>query len=264
MSEHAYFSKLNRELPVIWMYYGLMLIMVVYNLFIFVSSRDTSYIFYSLFITSFILLQMCLNGYAFQYLWPNSIWWANNSLPFFISFIFVSVGLFFTSYLNVKKTSITYYRILLFIVIIPGSILSLANLMIPYAVAIKVATVFAGIMTVFLYSMAIVFAFKGSRPAVFVIIAFGGIVLGILMYILKTYGVLPVNFFTQWSIQIGSSLVVVLLSLGLADKINMMRRDLVEAPGRTAGKRENGSGARPVPRGYSGDGQRHIRGISLR
>ena len=37
MSARAYFHRLNREQPVIWIYYGLMIIMVIYNLFIFFS-----------------------------------------------------------------------------------------------------------------------------------------------------------------------------------------------------------------------------------
>jgi methyl-accepting chemotaxis protein len=84
----------------------------------------------------------------------------------------------------------------------------------------------AGIQTVVLFGGIIVLMIRKSREAMFMTIAFTGIFLGILLYVLKTFGVLPTNFFTQWSIQIGSSLVVLLLSLGLADKINMMRRDL--------------------------------------
>ena len=39
-------------------------------------------------------------------------------------------------------------------------------------------------------------------------------------------GVLPQNFLTQWSMQIGSAALVMLLSLGLADVINTMRNEL--------------------------------------
>jgi hypothetical protein len=45
-------------------------------------------------------------------------------------------------------------------------------------------------------------------------------------YILKTVGILPPIFITEWGVQIGSSLVVLALSLALADKINVMRVDL--------------------------------------
>ena len=67
---------------------------------------------------------------------------------------------------------------------------------------------------------------RGSRPARYIIMAFSGLALGVLLYALKTFGILPTNFVTHWSIQIGSSLSVILLSLGLADKINAMRFNL--------------------------------------
>ncbi|HPA73538.1 MAG TPA: 7TM-DISM domain-containing protein, partial [Spirochaetota bacterium] len=61
-------NRLVTEFPVHWIYYGLMFIMVVYNLFIFFSSKDSSYIYYVLMITAWILFQLTLNGFAFQYL----------------------------------------------------------------------------------------------------------------------------------------------------------------------------------------------------
>jgi len=48
----------------------------------------------------------------------------------------------------------------------------------------------------------------------------------VLLYSLKSTGILPANILTSWTIQIGSALVVLLLSLGLADKINELSSDL--------------------------------------
>jgi methyl-accepting chemotaxis protein len=227
-SQQAYFSKLNSEQPVIWIFYGLMIIMVVYNFIIFLSSRDVSYLFYSIFISTWIVLQMCLNGYAFQYLWPHSIWWANSSLPFFIAMTYVTVSVFFIFFLELRRKYRLFYVLIWVLCIIPGLILSALSLMVPYSWAIKMTTVFAGTAATFLYVAGLMLFLKyKSRQAYFMELAFMGFVVGIILYVLKTFGILPANFLTQWSIQIGSALVVVLLSFGLADKINTMRRELV-------------------------------------
>jgi signal transduction histidine kinase/serine phosphatase RsbU (regulator of sigma subunit) len=226
MNSRAYLQKLNREQPVIWIYYGMMIIMVVYNLFIYISSRDESYLFYGLFITSWIMLQMCLNGYAFQYLWPDQIWWASNSLPFFINFSYVTVSFFAISYIGIKNKYKRIYRLIIWCIILPGGLMSIVSLLVPYNIAIKLSTAFAVVITPVLLGVIIILMIRKSREAMFMVIAFTGIGMGILLYALKTYGILPANFFTQWSIQIGSALVVLLLSLGLADKINVMRREL--------------------------------------
>ncbi|MCX7679490.1 MAG: methyl-accepting chemotaxis protein [Spirochaetes bacterium] len=225
-SSLGFYSKLAREQPVIWIFYGLMIIMVVYNFIIFTSSRDVSYLFYSVFISSWIVLQMCLNGYAFQYLWPQHTWWGNKSLPFFMAFTYATVGVFFIYFLELFKYPRLHFLVWI-ICIIPALALSAVTLIVPYSVAIRLTTFFAGVCAIVLYIGGIFVSIRyKSRQALFVNFAFMGFVLGIVLYVLKTFGILPTNFITQWSIQIGSALVVVLLSFGLADKINTMRKDL--------------------------------------
>ncbi len=226
MSQSSYFNKIQTQLPVIWIYYGLMLIMLVYNFFIFIASRDRSYFMYMLFISSYILMQMTLNGYSFQYLWPNAIWWACNSLPFFISTSVVLAAVFMRDVIGTRTQFRTVDRILLFAVILPGTVSAIASLLLPYKWAIQIATALVGILAVIIILCVIYTMIRNSRPARFVTIGFMGLVVGILLYVLKTFGLLPEMFITEWGVQIGSSMVIILLSLALADKINVMRNEM--------------------------------------
>lgn len=227
-SAEGYLKVLNTDQPLIWMYYGLMIVMVVFNFFVFLSIRDVSYLLYTFFISSWILLQMSLNGYAFQYLWPDSIWWGNNSLPFFMALTIFMCGLFLLRATDVlwnnKKVKILYS----IFVLIPGFILSLGSLALPYHTAIVSTTGFTIMAVLVLFTSQLYAFIKGSRIARFFAVGFAGLAIGVLLYTLKTFGVLPANFFTQWSIQIGSSIVVIFLSFALADRINVMRKDIEE------------------------------------
>ena len=223
ISRKTFFKKLNTEMPVYWIYYGLMLVMALYNLLIFLSTRDKTYIFYVLFISAYILFQMTLNGHSFQYLWPKAIWWANNSLPFFMMLSLSFVGLFIRDSVETQKYFPKLDKAMLLLVIIPSFAISALSLMIKYSIAIKLSTAFIAIGAVIWYIMVIYTTVKGSRTARFSALGFSGLVFGIVLYVLKTFDILPLMFLTQWSLQIGSSLVVVLLSLGLADKINNMQ-----------------------------------------
>ena len=69
----------------LWMFYGLMLVMAVYNTFIFFSVRELDYLYYALYVTFYTLFQFTLNGFTFQYLLGNQMWLANQLLPFAIS-----------------------------------------------------------------------------------------------------------------------------------------------------------------------------------
>jgi len=223
ISQEKYFKKLNTEMPVLWIYYGLMIVMAIYNLLIFLSTRDRDYILYVMFIVSYIIFQMTLNGHAFQYLWPNAIWWANNSLPFFIVMSILFAGIFTTSVIDAKNSFPGLFRLMLILVILPAAIIAVLSLTIKYSIAIKLATAFIAIGAVTWYIGLIYAMIKGSRPARFHVLGWTGLILGIVLFVLKTFDILPLIFLTQWSLQIGSSLVVILLSLGLADKINNMQ-----------------------------------------
>ncbi len=68
-----------------------------------------------------------------------------------------------------------------------------------------------------------------SRQARLGIIAFFMFSLGIPIVSFTMLGFLPSNFFTRWAMQLGSSIVVVLFSLGIADKINRMKFGIQKA-----------------------------------
>jgi methyl-accepting chemotaxis protein len=226
MSPRAYVDKMNYEQPVVWIYYGFLIIMIIYNFLVFISSRDKSYLYYVLFLVSWSFFQLTLYGFAFQYLWPNSIWWANNALPFFMCTTIFLVGFFVRSYMEYPEKFKKIDRIQVFVIMIPALIWAGASLFIKYHYAIIGASAITIVMVFSMYVIGFWAMLRGSRPARYIIMAFSGLALGVLLYALKTFGILPTTFITHWSIQIGSSLSVILLSLGLADKINSMRFNL--------------------------------------
>ena len=83
-SAQAYLEEQPVRIYILGLIYGVLLGMLVYNLFIYLSVRDTSYLYYIFYIASFGLYQLSVNGAAVQYFWPNNPWWANASTPFLI------------------------------------------------------------------------------------------------------------------------------------------------------------------------------------
>ena len=72
-------------------YFGIMLVMILYNLFIYSAVRDRSYVYYVLFVSFFTLTQLMLHGFAFQYFWPSLPWFNEK-----IWIISMNVALMFT------------------------------------------------------------------------------------------------------------------------------------------------------------------------
>ncbi|MFP4038923.1 MAG: 7TM diverse intracellular signaling domain-containing protein [Desulfosudaceae bacterium] len=227
-SQRSYLATINKVYPIFWLYYGAMLIMVIYNLILFILIREKSYLYLVLFICTYILFQFTLNGFSFQYLWPNSLWWANNCLPTFMCLSMLFITMFLRSFLNIPEVYADSMadKATKYVVMIPALVWAVVSLPVSYAISIKVAILLIIVHTLTL-AAAGVMTIGYTRNVRFVVISCVFLFLGVLLYCFKTFGLLPANFFTIWGIQIGSVLFVALLSVGLADRITMLKNEML-------------------------------------
>ncbi|MBU2864499.1 response regulator [Reinekea forsetii] len=65
-----FWSPLQKQDIFNWMFYGVILAMALYNLFLYTSVKDSAYLYYVFFISSFAMLHLSLDGYIFQHFWP--------------------------------------------------------------------------------------------------------------------------------------------------------------------------------------------------
>lgn len=221
-SSTAYLEAQPMRLYVLGLIYGVLLGMLVYNLFIYLSVRDTSYLYYIFYIASFGLYQLSVNGAAVEYFWPNNPWWANAATPFFIASAALFGSQFARSFLQTSSHSRWVDRLLLVLIACSAVVLGL-SLMTSYALALRLATGLALIFTVVIFVSGIVVWYRGLRVARYFIIAWSAFLFGGVINTLMVLGYLPNVFLTMYASQIGSAIEVALLSLALADRINSMR-----------------------------------------
>ncbi|MCF5071657.1 hybrid sensor histidine kinase/response regulator, partial [Pseudomonas syringae] len=221
-SSTAYLEDQPVRLYVLGIIYGVLLGMLVYNLFIYLSVRDTSYLYYIFYIASFGLYQLSVNGAAVEYFWPNNPWWANASTPFFIGCAGLFGSQFARSFLQTKNHSRWLDRLLIALIAF-GALVAGLSLMASYALALRLATTLALTFTVVIYAAGILAWWRGLRVARYFIIAWSAFLLGGIVNTLMVLGLLPNVFLTMYASQIGSAIEVALLSLALADRINAMR-----------------------------------------
>ncbi|QIE85488.1 hybrid sensor histidine kinase/response regulator [Pseudomonas nitroreducens] len=223
-SPKAYLEEQPGRIYVLGIIYGVLLVMLIYNLFIFLSVRDTSYLYYILYIASFGFYQISVNGAGIEYFWPNNPWWANASTPFLIG----SAGLFgcqfARSFLHTREHSLWIDRILRVLMGV-GALVMVLALTVSYAIALRLATYLALAFTVVIFTAGIVAWLRGMRVARYFIFAWSAFLLGGVINTLMVLGLLPNVFLTMYASQIGSALEVGLLSLALADRINAMKEE---------------------------------------
>ncbi|WP_373387256.1 7TM diverse intracellular signaling domain-containing protein [Pseudomonas alcaligenes] len=220
----AFIEAQPTRIYVLGIIYGVLLVMLIYNLFIYLSVRDTSYLYYILYIASFGLYQVSVNGAGIQYFWPDDPWWANASTPFLIGSAALFGCQFARSFLHTGEHSPWVDRALLVLMAL-GALVMLLALTSSYATALRLATSLALAFTVVIFSAGVLAWLRGMRVARYFIFAWTAFLVGGVINTLMVLGYLPYSFFTMYASQFGSALEVGLLSLALADRINAMKEE---------------------------------------
>ena len=221
-SAQAYLEQQPVRIYILGLIYGVLLGMLVYNLFIYLSVRDTSYLYYIFYIASFGLYQLSVNGAAVQYFWPNNPWWANAATPFLIGSAAFFGCQFARTFLHTASHSRWLDRALMLLMAV-GVLVMVLALTTSYAVSLRLATGLALAFIVTIFTAGVVAWVRGLRVARYFVIAWSAFLLGGLVNTLMVLGYLPNVFLTMYASQIGSAIEVGLLSLALADRINAMR-----------------------------------------
>jgi PAS domain S-box-containing protein len=149
-------------------------------------------------------------------------------VPFFVAFLSLWAVQFTRSFLNTAHHSPRLDRVFLFFIIYFGAGMIL-SLFAPYRVAIQAILLFALIVVALMIAAGFISLKKGTRESKFYLIAWSAFLIGSFLNIVRDFGILETTLLTQWSQQAGTAIQAVLLSLGLGDRINAMRKDLSRA-----------------------------------
>lgn len=208
-------------------FFGVILVMAFYNLFIYFTVRDRSYLYYVLYIFGFGMIFSGMWGFTHEYLAPDWPWAANRSIPLAIGFSSFFALQFARVFLDSRRQG----RVLHYLVVALSALTALhtiASLFASYALVIRVGLVLALATSFYLFALSLVALLRGYRPARFFFLAFVVLILGVIVVVLRNFGILPFHWAVNYSAQIGSALEVTLLSIALGDRINAMRRERAE------------------------------------
>lgn len=217
-------EELNNKDLIFGLYAGIILVMLLYNLFLYFTVRDRSYLYYVGYILFVGMSQACLQGYAFRFLYPSSYFLANAMMVWIPALSGIFSVLFINNFMNIRHYTPGLYKFLLFISGIYVAII-LLSFTGNYRLCTGIMQFLVIILSITGYAVAVKITRKGYRPARFFLIAFSIFIAGVVVFVLRNVNVLPYNLFTFYAMPIGSAIEVVLLSIALADKINTFRKE---------------------------------------
>ena len=214
---------------ILGLYFGIMLSMLLYNSFLCFSLRETQYAWYVGYVASITIFLASLDGLSFQYLWPDNPDWGNQALLVLLSLTLLFGMEFTRRFLSSDKNFPRIDRVALGLQAL--SLLGLAaSFFMPYASLIRAIALHTVLVISVMMLMGTLGLLRGYRPARYFMIAWSMLLLGVMLYMLKIFGLVPHNALTQNGFQIGSLLEMVLLSLALASRVDELQRESVTDP----------------------------------
>ena len=219
------FTEISRDAQLgMGIYYGILLALFFYNMLLWLTLRDASYFWYLLHICAFGLVLFTLNGLGFEYLWPDSTWLADKSVPLSICLSQIGMQQFTRTFLGLRKRWKLGDRISLGVIAF-YVLLGLAATQLPYHISTPIASASVFLSISWVATLGLVIVRRGYKPAIIFLLAWAMFLLGTGMFTAVAFGLVPKVFFTEYGKEIGSALEMLLLSIGLGYRYSALRSE---------------------------------------
>jgi hypothetical protein len=209
------------------LYFGIMLLMVLYNLFLFSTNHSLVYVYYIFYVIFSALFIAFFVGYT--HMLPSFMRVLFVRMPVIIPALFGLFGMLFTTkFLNTKELAPGFHKCIVVFMYLVSIPFFLSVFGWPHE-SVMVIQLFGVILAVLSLGAGITALRKGYRAAKFYVIGFGAYMTGLLILIISS--TTHTSFFglELYAIEFGSAIEAVMLSFAIGDKLNMANHDKAEA-----------------------------------
>jgi two-component system, sensor histidine kinase LadS len=205
-------------------YFGVLMIVLINSLFLFYVEKRIEFMYYFGMVFSAMIVNAFYSGYLLRVIQNFPLIEAHYKIYGLGAFLASFAGTLFTvKFLNLKEVLPKFYKFLMFTVVF-SAIMFIATLFVPYKYVTKFSFFYTVIVS-FLASCSAILAYrKGDKTARFFMVGYLLLCLGIALYGMRVYNVIPENNFTIHTFELGSMLEMIFLFLALSDKQNVLKK----------------------------------------
>lgn len=207
------------EFFVLGLFYGILLIIAIYNLLLFITIKDKSYLWYVLYVLGAILFSFEDSGIGYKFLWPNQPDLSPTIFYFIAPFTFLATYIIYADYfLDLKNTIPKYRKATLTI-----SIASLIFIVLEYILDLDLLLFEAFTFPFVLFLIGAVLAYRnGNKSTRYFIAGNSFVVAGLLINLARTYGLIRGDVFIVYAYHFGIVIEIILFSIALGDRIKII------------------------------------------
>ncbi len=223
------FAEQSRtELLTEGLFIGMMLIMAGYNLFIWFFLQEKAYLYYVLFVLGVILYYLCAQGLAAQYLWPDRFWLNHYALLFGVFGVIFFALKFAATFLQ-TKIQVPYQHNVITCLLVLWVVILVQIPFARYSLVGRQEALLAIISFVWLTIMGFTTWRKGYRAARYYVLAWTLLSILTILWALTIFGVYSNFLLLKHGMSIGMTVLILFLSLALADRINVFKQEREDA-----------------------------------
>lgn len=210
-------------------FYGILIIAAILYLFFFFGMRDKTFFYYSMYVVFIGLLQFAIDGYFYQFITPQSGWFSLHAVVLFACVANFFLGRYAQVFLKIKEYN-KFINKAFYVLYIFNASLFLSLLLIPKALeySYPIANGLGLIVLSLIIASQISIYNKTRKLDRFFAIGVFFLICGFVVFILKNFSVLPLNFWTENGSKLGTGMEVIFLSLSMANLIRNLKNEREE------------------------------------
>lgn len=208
--------------------FGILVVMGVYNFFIYTLFRDESMVYYAAFSIGLMFFLATMHGFTAQFLWTDAPWLRENALVIVIPLTLFFSLMFSRHFLQLEHS---FPRLNQMIVLLASLCLVLAAAapFSSYAALIRLNAAIVIPICVGGIAVGLLRWLGGYKPARYFVIAWTAFLSAITFYALSKFGLFSRSGVSEYAVQLGAVAEAVLFAFALADRMNTQRKSFVKA-----------------------------------
>ncbi len=210
------------DVAMISLFFGGMLVILLYNSSLFVFTRDTTYLLYVLYLLSALFYVLTITGFGQLFLWPDTPVFTRRFYALSAALCFFTPLLFASRFLKVRSYG-GWPWLVTWVLMGYWAVVILVTLFAPSLGRYLMAEPVALVHCVLTMAAVINLWLRGNGSAKLFTIAWSTLLIATVVHLLALEGLLPLNALTLHGQLIGMFAEFVLLSMALAQRINQER-----------------------------------------
>jgi signal transduction histidine kinase len=222
ISESSLIEQIDQSNSYYSAVFSAIFVLVVSNFFLYLFIRDSSYFYYVAYILAFSFVQLGVSGLGQQYLWPDLAGGTTIIALIAIAITNLFLPLFSIQYLSLRKAAPKLARFMTIFAMFP--LISLFLLVLDnYIIAQNTLHILSSINMMLVLYISINRTVSGDRSAAYMSVSYIVLFFAISLALMHQNGVIETGFWVKHMMELAIVLEALLLSIGLADRINRIR-----------------------------------------